>query len=273
VSAAVRSAVWLPLFDDLAEPRLIMRVAAAAEEAGWDGLFVWDHVRWREPVEAVADPWTVLAACAAVTERLRLGPMVTPLARRRPAVVARQTASLDRLSGGRLVLGVGLGSDAFGEEYSRFGDEQSLKARAEMTDEALAILRGAWSGETVDHHGAHYVVDGVRFLPRPVQEPGVPVWIAGFPGNRAPRRRAARYDGFFPVNLTHPDELAEAMVDVRVHRADPAGPFDVVAEVEPGQDPAPWVAAGATWCLTAFDPTSAPVTLDRVLGVVADGPY
>ena len=146
MTAAVRSAVWLPLFDELAEPRLIMRIAAAAEEAGWDGLFVWDHVRWREPVEAVADPWTVLAACAAVTERLRLGPMVTPLARRRPGIVARQTATLDRLSAGRLVLGVGLGGDRFGGEYSRFGEEESLRVRAEMTDEALEILRAAWSG-------------------------------------------------------------------------------------------------------------------------------
>ena len=266
----VKSAVWLPLFDDLVEPRLIMRIAVAAEEAGWDGLFVWDHVRWREPVVAVADPWVTLAACAAVTERLRLGPMVTPLARRRPGIVARQTATLDRLSAGRLVLGVGLGGDSFGGEYSRFGEEESLRVRAEMTDEALEILRAAWSGATVTHRGPHYVVDGVRFLPRPVQEPGVPVWIAGFPGNRAPRRRAARYDGFFPANLQHPDELAEAMVDVQAHRPDPADDFDVVAAVEPGQDPAPWIAAGATWCFTEFDPLN--LTVDRVLGVVADGP-
>jgi alkanesulfonate monooxygenase SsuD/methylene tetrahydromethanopterin reductase-like flavin-dependent oxidoreductase (luciferase family) len=98
----LRSALWLPPFDELADPALIARLAAEAEEAGWHGLFVWDHLNWRAPVTALADPWITLAAVATATERLRIGPMVTPLARRRPTKVARETASLDRLSGGRL---------------------------------------------------------------------------------------------------------------------------------------------------------------------------
>jgi Luciferase-like monooxygenase len=116
---ALRSALWLPIFDSLADPAVVARLAAEAEEAGWHGVFVWDHLRWRAPVRQVADPWITLAAIATSSKQVRLGPMVTPLARRRPAKVARETATLDRLSGGRLTLGVGLGSDRFGSELSR----------------------------------------------------------------------------------------------------------------------------------------------------------
>ena len=119
----LRSALWLPLFDELADPLVVARLAAEAEEAGWHGCFVWDQLRWRAPVRQVADPWITLAAIATATERLRLGPMVTPLARRRPAKVARETATLDLLSGGRLILGVGIGSDRFAAELSRTGEQ------------------------------------------------------------------------------------------------------------------------------------------------------
>ncbi|MEV6411060.1 TIGR03619 family F420-dependent LLM class oxidoreductase [Kribbella sp. NPDC051718] len=282
---SLKSAVWIPLFDELADPRVVASLAAAAEEAGWDALFVWDHVRWRSPVRAVADPWVALTAAAMVTERLRLGPMVTPLARRRPAVLARQTASLDVLSGGRLTLGVGIGADRFGEEFSRFGDEPDDRVRAAMTDESLDILRAAWTGEPVHHHGNHYTIDDVEFLPKPPQPDGIPIWIAGFPGNLRPRRRAARYNGFFPVNLTSPDQLAEAVAAVQTFRteaatlpADPGAtsagavaPYDFAVALEPDVDPAPYVAAGATWCLTEFDPHS--VTQAEVAAVIAEGPF
>ncbi|MEV8373887.1 LLM class flavin-dependent oxidoreductase [Kribbella sp. NPDC056861] len=267
----LKTAVWIPLFDELADPRLVAQLAASAEEAGWDGLFVWDHVRWRPPVRAVADPWVALTAAAMATETLRLGPMVTPLARRRPAVVARQTASLDLLSNGRLTLGVGIGSDRFGEEFSRFGDEVDDRKRAELTDESLTILRAAWSGEAVRHRTANYTVDDVEFLPRPAQQDGIPIWVAGFPGNVRPRRRAARYDGFFPVNLSHPDQLAEAVEGVNEFREDPTAPYDVAVALEPGTDPAPYVAAGATWSLTDFDAES--ITRAEVEAVVAQGPF
>ena len=187
----MRSGLFVPLFDELADPAIVARLSVEAEEAGWDGVFVWDHVRWREPVVDVADPQITLAAVAAATERIRLGPMVTPLARRRPVKVARETATLDRLSGGRLTLGVGLGSDEFGSEYSITGEELDDRRRAQMLDEALEILRAAWSGEPVHHRGEHYTVDGMRFLPRPVQRPGVPVWVAGFYGK--PGRSAGLY--------------------------------------------------------------------------------
>jgi alkanesulfonate monooxygenase SsuD/methylene tetrahydromethanopterin reductase-like flavin-dependent oxidoreductase (luciferase family) len=119
-------------------------------------VFVWDHVRWREPVLAVADPWITLAAVAAATERVRLGPMVTPLARRRPVKVARETATLDLLSGGRLTLGVGLGSDQFGSEFSITGEELDGRRRARMLDESLDILTAAWSPGSADDSDARY---------------------------------------------------------------------------------------------------------------------
>jgi alkanesulfonate monooxygenase SsuD/methylene tetrahydromethanopterin reductase-like flavin-dependent oxidoreductase (luciferase family) len=267
--AGLRSALWLPLFDDLADPVAAARLAAEAEEAGWHGFFVWDHLSWRAPVREVADPWITLAAAATATERLRLGPMVTPLARRRPAKVARETVTLDRLSGGRLTLGVGLGSDRFAAEFSATGEQLDDRLRGQMLDEALQILAAAWSGRPVHHRGAHYTIDGLRFLPRPVQQPGVPVWVAGFPGHARPLRRAARYDGFFPVNLEHPDQLAEITAAIARSRRDTAAPFDIAIALPPGGDPAPYARAGATWWLTEFEPT---VSLDQVRGVVRDGP-
>jgi alkanesulfonate monooxygenase SsuD/methylene tetrahydromethanopterin reductase-like flavin-dependent oxidoreductase (luciferase family) len=267
--AGLRSALWLPLFDELADPVAVARLAAEAEEAGWHGFFVWDHLNWYAPVRQAADPWITLAAAATATERLRLGPMVTPLARRRPAKVARETATLDNLSGGRLTLGAGLGSDRFGGEFSATGEQLDDRQRSQMLDEALQILTAAWSGQPVHHRGTHYTVDGIQFLPRPVQRPGVPVWVAGFPGKPRPLRRAARYDGFFPVNLTHPGQLADVTATITGLREDPATRYDIAIALPPGTDPAPYATAGATWWLTEFDPE---VSLDRVRGVLRDGP-
>jgi alkanesulfonate monooxygenase SsuD/methylene tetrahydromethanopterin reductase-like flavin-dependent oxidoreductase (luciferase family) len=270
----MRSGLFMPLFDALADPAVVARLSAEAEEAGWHGVFVWDNLRYREPVVDVADPWITLAAMATATERIRLGPMVTPLARRRPVKVARETATLDRLSGGRLTLGAGLGSDEFASEYSITGEELDDRRRASMLDESLEILAAAWSGEQVQHRGEHYTVDGMRFLPRPVQRPGVPVWIAGFYGKPRPLRRAARHQGFFPIELDHAEQLAEVVADLAALRReagrDPTEPFDVVVALPPGSDPAPYVAAGATWWLVEF-PWDA-VSVDQVRGVIRDGP-
>jgi alkanesulfonate monooxygenase SsuD/methylene tetrahydromethanopterin reductase-like flavin-dependent oxidoreductase (luciferase family) len=266
----LRSALWLPIFDDLADPAAVARLAADAEEAGWHGVFVWDHLRWRAPVRQVADPWITLAAIATATEHLRFGPMITPLARRRPAKVARETATLDRLSGGRLTLGVGIGSDRFAGELSATGEELDDRRRGRMLDESLEILAAAWSGRPVHHRGEHYTVDGVSFLPTPVQRPGVPVWAAGFPGNVKPLRRAARHDGFFPVNLEHADQVAEIAATITGLRGRQTSPYDIAVALPPGVDPAPYAKAGATWWLAEFEPET--VTLDQVRGVLRDGP-
>ena len=270
----MRSGLFLPLFDALADPAVVAGLSAEAEEAGWHGVFVWDNLRFEEPVVDVADPWITLAAIAAATERIRLGPMVTPLARRRPVKVARETATLDGLSGGRLTLGVGLGSDTFASEYSITGEELDDRRRARMLDESLEILAAAWSGEPVHHRGEHYTVDGMRFLPRPVQRPGVPVWVAGYYGKPKPVRRAARHQGFFPLGLDHPEQLAEIVADLaglrREAGRDATQPYDVVVALPPGSDPAPYVAAGATWWLVEF-PWDAP-SVDQVRAVIRDGP-
>ncbi len=229
----MRSGLWLPLFEELADPSVVATLAAEAEKRGWHGVFVWDQLLWREPIRHVADPWITLAAIAAATERVRLGSMVTPLARRRPAKVARETATLDALSGGRLILGVGLGGDQFAGEFSKTGEELDDRVRGEMLDEALEILLAAWSGEPVTHRGRHYLVDDVQFLPRPAQRPRIPVWTAAFPGNVKPLRRAARYDGLFPVNLENADQFAQAVAAVRDLRGDNTAPYDFAVELPP----------------------------------------
>jgi alkanesulfonate monooxygenase SsuD/methylene tetrahydromethanopterin reductase-like flavin-dependent oxidoreductase (luciferase family) len=230
---AARGGIFVAPFEELSEPALVAELAARAEQRGWDGFFVWDHVAYREPVRAVADPWVTLAAIAVATERILIGPMVTPLARRRPHQLARETVTLDRLSRGRLVLGVGLGSDRTGEfDRERFGEEGDPRARARLLDEGLERLQGYWDG---------------GFEPGPVDR--IPIWVASRWPHRRPLRRAARFDGVFPIDLPGPEALAEVVAETG--RTDA---FEVVVTNPPGTDPAPWVAAGATWCLTGFGP-------------------
>jgi alkanesulfonate monooxygenase SsuD/methylene tetrahydromethanopterin reductase-like flavin-dependent oxidoreductase (luciferase family) len=264
----LRSALWLPLFDELSDPTVIVELAVAAEDAGWDAVFVWDHLRW-ETAQQVADPWIVLAAIATATQGLRFGPMVTPLPRRRPTKVARETATLDRLSGGRLTLGVGIGSDRYGAELSKTGEQTDDRQRGQMLDEALAILTAAWSGEPVRHHGEHYTVDDIRFLPGSVQRPGVPVWVAGYAGNAKPLRRAARHDGYFPIALADADQLAEIAGTIAGLRRHTTAPYDIAISLPQGTDPAPYARAGATWWMPDL-PDGVP--LDTVWGVLRDGP-
>jgi alkanesulfonate monooxygenase SsuD/methylene tetrahydromethanopterin reductase-like flavin-dependent oxidoreductase (luciferase family) len=230
--------IFVAPFDELFDPNVVVRLAARAEERGWDGFFVWDHIRYSPPASAVADPWVTLAAVASATERLRLGPLVTPLSRRRVHKVARETLTLDALSGGRLVLGVGLGSDNHGE-LEPFGEVEDPRERARMLDTGLRRLSAYWGGE---------------LDPPPVQQPRIPVWVAGRWPARRPVRRAARWDGLFPIDLPGPEALAELISEVRTLRTDD-GPFDFVAANPSGVDPAPWEAAGATWCLTEFGPS------------------
>ena len=148
---------------------------------------------------AVADPWIALTAIALATERLRLGAMVTPLARRRPWDVARQVAVLDRLSGGRMVFGAGLGGDSR-RELSAFGEERDPRARAALLDEALELVASLWRGEEVTRSGAAFALDARGGAPDASQQPGPPVWLGCVWPHRRPLVRAARYDGVFPVS-------------------------------------------------------------------------
>src|SRR3954469_971852 len=207
-----RRAIFVAPFEELSEPALMAELAAQAEARGWDGFFIWDHVAYRPPVRAIADPWITLSAIAIATERLRIGALVTPLPRRRPHQVARETATLDRLSGGRLVFGVGVGSEST-EEFKpeRFGEEGDMRKRAVLLDEGLERLCAYWEGE---------------FEPRPVQQPRIPIWLAARWPNRKPVQRALQWDGLFPIDLPGPEALAELTREVRAERSDDA--FEIV---------------------------------------------
>lgn len=265
----MKHGLFLPPFGELAEPSRMVEVAVAAEAAGWDGLLLWDHVTYRDPVTHLADPWVVLGAVAQATERLRLGTMITPLPRRRPQVVARQTTTLDRLSNGRLVLGVGIGGDAYGE-FSDFGDEPDARVRGAMLDEELELLRALWSGQRVDHHGAHHTVEDQRFLPTPVQDGGPPVWAAARFGNRTPLRRAARLDGVFPIGMETPDDLRAVVADLAELGAPVGDGYDVCVNLLAGTDPGEWEEAGATWCVTHVGPFR--VDADDILRIASASP-
>ena len=240
----MKRAIDVGPFGELADPRVLASLAARAEDLGWDGFFVWDHINYRAPVRAVADPWVALAAVACATSRVRIGALVTPLSRRRVHKVARETVTLDRLSAGRLILGVGLGSPRNGE-FEPFGEVADPRQRAGLLDQGLDDLTRYWAGE---------------FEPVPVQQPRIPVWVAGEWPHRRPVRRAARWDGLFPIGLPGPEALGELAAEIREARPD-GGLFDLITELPPDTDLGPWEQAGLTWAVTFFglQPTEAGV--------------
>lgn len=249
----MRHAMFLPGFGPLSDPRNVVDVARRAEASGWDGLFLWDHVQYSSPADEVGDPWVTLGAVAQATERLRIGTMITPLPRRRPQVVARQVTTLDVLSQGRVVLGVGIGGDG-ARELSAFAEETDPKVRGAMLDEELELLTALWSGQRVEHDGQHHVADDVQFLPRPVQQPHPPLWAAARFGSSAPVARAARLDGIFPIGLERPNDLRTLLDELEPQRLDPDAPFDVCVNLLAGTDPEAWAEAGATWAVTHLGP-------------------
>jgi alkanesulfonate monooxygenase SsuD/methylene tetrahydromethanopterin reductase-like flavin-dependent oxidoreductase (luciferase family) len=248
--------VSVPPFGPFGDAAELAALAREAEGAGWDGFFIWDHMVYDPTFHPIVDPWVGLAAVALSTTRMRIGTMVTPLARRRPWKLARETVSVDRLSGGRLILAVGLGDPAQWD-YGFFGEETDARQRAGKLDEGLEVLTGLWSGESFSFRGQHYDVAEVTFRPRPAQEPRIPIWVGGWWPNKPPLRRAARWDGMCPAKwgeaLT-PDEVASGMAYVDQHRT-ATTPFDVViGGGTDGEDPAgsarrmaEYAEVGATW--------------------------
>lgn len=263
------------------DARDVADAAVLAEEAGWDAIFTWEAV-WG------VDAWVSLTAAAMVTSRIRLGTMLTPLPRMKPWDVASRASTLDRLSGGRVQLSVGLG--ALHEGWTAFEPDEGRRVRAEKLDEGLAVYDGLMRGGPFSFSGRHYGVEPTTFMlpPPPVQRPRVPVWVVG--AHPAPRSmaRAARWDGLLPNYLTAegpaapsgPEQLAEAVAACRAERTAAGLPwdgYDVVSEgtTQPGTQGwttvRPWAEAGATWWVES-DWSAGDDAVERLRSRIAAGP-
>jgi alkanesulfonate monooxygenase SsuD/methylene tetrahydromethanopterin reductase-like flavin-dependent oxidoreductase (luciferase family) len=243
-----------------------VELARLAEATGWDGVFTWDGIHVGDTIE-VHDPWVLMSAFAMATERVRIGAIIQPLARRRPWKVAREAVTLDHVSNGRFTLCVGLGAtDDAG--WSRVGEDADRRTRAQKLDETLAILAGLWSGKPFGFEGTHYRFEPMAFRPMPVQRPRIPIWVVGaWPSERS-MGRAARHDGLMPNVLGGRPltrELIGQMRDWIAERRGSLDGFEIVVEgkTEPGatSEPARFAAAGATWWIESnwetFDPADA----------------
>ncbi len=263
----------------------LIELANEAEEAGWDGVFYWDGI-CIEGVGPMYDPWVVLAAMAMRTKRVRIGAVLTPVSRRRPWKLARETVSLDLLSHGRLILPVGLGALEDGG-FAKVGEETDRKIRAQLLDEGLEILTGLWSGQPFSFHGQHYHVEEMTFLPPPVQSPRIPIWVVGVWPRMKSMQRVLRYDGLLPAKINadgSPGEVTPADIlamkaYIAEHR-NQTTPFDIVWEGEtPGDNHEqavsivrPWAEAGTTWWMESRWGYPMTVRLDEVRTRIRQGP-
>lgn len=265
----MRLGLSIPTMD---EPANLVDLGIAADANGWDGVFLWDHTIGTPDMEMpVSDTWVVLGALAAMTHRITLGTTITALPRRQPHEVARQTVTLDRLSNGRSVLGVGLGEPP--AEYTALGRTADRPVLAEMLDEALEVLSGLWSGQPYRHDGTHYHLDDVQFLPTPRQSPRVPVWVSAMTRNERTLGRASRWDGVI-LGATNAeggmDELPPDAVAEVAARSD--APADIVVAAPVGTDASRYADAGATWVLHSgsidelTDVAAAPPSASRTPG-------
>ena len=187
------------------DPQDYIDLAILSENNGWDGFFLWDHVFLSSnKTQSFLDPWIILSAVAVKTKRIKLGTTVTPLARRRPWIIAKEVSTLDRLSKGRIILGVGLG---VGSEFGNFGENTDPFIRSKKLDEALHILKGLWGSKPFRFKGEFFNIKEVEFFPKPYQDK-IPIWVGGhWPNFKKPFQRAARYDGIFPLKLGGDENL------------------------------------------------------------------
>jgi hypothetical protein len=256
--------ISMPPFGDFANVERLASAARSAENAGWDGFFIWDHMIYGPSFPPIPSTWVALTAIAMITDRIRLGALVTPIARRRPWNLARETVSLDHLSRGRLIVGVGLG-DPVHWDFGFFGEGEDARIRAEKLDEGLDILTGLWSGHPFNYAGKHFHLDTVIFQPSSRQQPRIPIWVGGGWDKSKPMRRAARYDGFFPLkygSYVTEYEWRTIMTTVREQRPDDDAPFDWIhSGYTPGNDPnraaevtGHYAGIGITWWMENVDP-------------------
>ncbi len=288
----MRYGIVLPNLGGCGDARLLADLARQAEDAGWDGVFLFDCILSKDwdrffektsEMRGVADPWIALTAMAMETERVLLGPMITPVTRRRPWKLARETVTLDHLSRGRLVLPVGLGAVDDGG-FAKVTEETDLKCRAQRLDEGLAILEGLWSGEPFSFRGEHFEVDDLHFLPKPVQSPRIPVWVVALWPYERSLRRALRWDGIIPARregVVSEDDLRKIRAYVEKHREN-EGDLEIVYESETSTDDRdralacvrPFADAGVTWWLESgwTRVLKPPQTLDRLRRRIDAGP-
>lgn len=262
----MKFALNMPNWAGSPDAGVLAALAVEAEAAGWDGFFIWDHTFHMFPV---LDPWVVLTAVAVQTARINLGTMVTPVPRRRPLKLARETATLDNLSKGRLILGVGIGDMPW--EWAYCGEEPSLKVRGEMLDEGLALLSACWKGEALRHQGKFYRAAAgseaggdLEFTPGAYQNRQIPVWVGGVWPNKRPFRRAACWQGVYPIKAEEyitPQDAKDILDTIKTHRQS-EDPFDlVISGWSPGENPAEaaarvelYAVEGVTWWVESLDP-------------------
>jgi alkanesulfonate monooxygenase SsuD/methylene tetrahydromethanopterin reductase-like flavin-dependent oxidoreductase (luciferase family) len=266
---------YTPNFGYCGKAATLVDLAVECETAGWDGFFIWDNLQYPD-MEPAADPWVALSAIAVQTNSISLGPMITPLPRREVIKLAREALTLDHLSDGRLILGIGLGYDPL-PEWSAFGLEEDRRVRGEMVDEGLQVIDALWSGEAVNHVGTYYKAVCEAWA-KPIQQPRIPIWIAGqWPGKK-PFRRAANWDGVIPIardqmddGKIEPADLYELLDVIRTER-EPVSHYDV-AIIGMNPDTLELQAygdAGTTWWLEASGPWSK--TLDEMKDQIRRGP-
>jgi alkanesulfonate monooxygenase SsuD/methylene tetrahydromethanopterin reductase-like flavin-dependent oxidoreductase (luciferase family) len=244
------------------DARAVVEAAVEAEQAGWDGYFLSEGM-WS------VDAWLCLAAAAVRTDTIRLGTLLTPLSIMRPWKLASEASTLDHLSGGRVILTVGMGAPDVG--FAAFGEVTDLRTRADLVDEGLDLVTALWRGVPFEYSGAHYHVDtrnlSVFNVPRPVQKPRIPIWIVGAWPRPKSMRRVLRCDGVLPyVKPRGQASRATTPEDVRAigawvaERRTAALPFDIVIEGTTPADAAgssadvakAWYEAGATWWIESI---------------------
>ncbi len=229
----MKFAINLPNGRRCGHPRMMAEFARLAETSGWDAVFMEDYIIWQGHNAALTyDPWVTLSAMAMSTSTIRLGTMVTPIARRRPWKLAREAVTLDHLSGGRLILGIGVGDTEIDTSFTRFGEVTDDRQRAKMVDEALELLTRLWSGRQTSFDGSFHHVHGVRLLPKPVQRPRIPIWIGGVWPSKGPTQRALRWDGAClykrPSQGDFTPEDVRELVGLSQARPNADTPFDIV---------------------------------------------
>ena len=251
----LKYSIYIPNFG-FQNPQEIAKLAREAEDSGWDGFFIWDHVAIMEDFNTFfLDPWVALSAIAMETTKIKIGTMITPVPRRRPWKLARETTSLDHLSNGRLILGVGLGAPEY--DFTAFGEDFNVKTRAKKLDEGLQILQGLWSGKPFCYEGEFFQIKNVRFTPPPIND-NIPIWVAGTWPSKKPFIRAAQYDGVFPISadwrkMLTPDELTQIIEIIQQNRSQ-SRHFDIVIagntpgdRIKGSQIVKPYEEVGATW--------------------------